>query len=223
MATAAATVTDHGISLFELLFPKTHAELSEAHPTPAPVTTTPTVATLPAPPMARGSGPGLVLAQGATPGALAAAYLAANAPGLVRVEPSAMVTRIPAQGSATASFQVPSDQEVLILLAPLTVTTRTHSGRLQATITVDTSVPLSGYPLTVDGEVLAAESTLITQGVQVDYVNGDWVDVEATLSWNAVAWNATDYHRTIAALTQGIQQAIATRAASLATTGGTVR
>lgn len=146
--------------------------------------------------------------QHATPRALTAAYLAAQALGDATLTLGSIPLTAEAQGEVSYEYRVPTDQ-VLVLLDPLSVESRRHSAGVTATVTVDNEPILVGYALTHDEGVLLAEEAVVTRKIAVNFQNTDWVDTMVTVILSGVLVSLQTYQTIITPILQGVVQTLA--------------
>lgn len=147
------------------------------------------------------------LVQHATPRALTAAYLAAQALGDATLTLESIPLTADAQGEVSYEYPVPPNQ-VLVLLNPLSVQSRRHSEGVTANVTVDNEPILVGYALTHDEGVLLAEESVVTHKIEVSFQNKDWVDTSVTVVLSGVLVSVQTYQNIITPILQGVVQTL---------------
>jgi hypothetical protein len=213
-----------GLSLFELLFPRTSEELDamaaalgvspprrarRAAPASARTETapagdgsavTPRVIPFPTPAIRQTPAPqpaatvqttpltptiAASLLMHPTPVSLAHAWLAIQSPGIADLLYVSVPTRVPAQGQATYTQDVPQGT-VLVNAEPLRVLASGHDPTLSVTLVVDDFLIAEDYALTADTASQLPEWTFVERVITAAYTNGTWRDVWVTSRGKAV-------------------------------------
>ena len=197
------------ISFFDLLFPVKGREITATAervgalpPTPAPDTTSAIQSTVA---LQQPSVP-FRLSLGTRLADWVAAYVAAQAPGIAQQVAIELPATIPAQQAAATTYTPPAGT-VLILTAPLTLSTRTHTAHLTATVTVDATAYAS-TPMVEDDAIALAADAVIQRLVGVEWVNDGWVDIVGVLAVQGIAVDSTVWARTILPLAEATYQAL---------------
>jgi hypothetical protein len=169
---------------------------------------TSSAATTPLPPM---------LVQTATPAALVTALLAANASAYVQFVLQASPQRVPPRQTAVFQYKVP-DQQILVLLSPLTASTDLHAPAVTASVTIDDVPIVTAWALTQDAGVLLGAEATVRRTVEVTYNNGEWDDVTVTTLLVGVLVDLAQYTAQFLPLVQAVYQGLLNEATTVAGT-----